>query len=110
MAIKGHVTLFTYSLTRNRIYFWESLFYSSFVAIGFNAQNMDQLLSSRAPQAFNESVRWHPDLKLHAGAIQPGTRILYFWILPERALSFPLNKGNEGSEKLIESEKVVWNL
>ena len=45
-----------------------------------------------------------PDLKLHAGAIQPGTRILYFWILPERALSFPLNKGYEGSEKEMERQ------
>ena len=33
-----------------------------------------------------------------------GTRILYFWILPERALSFPLNKGNEGSEKEMERQ------
>ena len=56
--------------------------------------SFSQLLSYRAPEAFNESVRWQPDLKLHAGAIKPGTRILYFlfWILP-------LNKGNEGSKE-----------
>lgn len=55
------------------------------------------------PITFLESssnVQW-PDLKLHAGVIKPGTRIL-------DALSFPLDKGNEGSEEEREKATRLW--
>ena len=73
--------------------------------------SFSQLLSKRDPQAFSESVRWQPDLtpRRRNQARNQDFR-LSSRILPERALSFPLNKGNEGSEEEIESDKVVWNL
>ena len=56
MAVKGHVTFITYYCTRNLIKFWESLFYSRFVAIGLNPQNIDH------PSTFWGKLKKHPCL------------------------------------------------
>ena len=56
MAVKGHVTSCTHSFIWNRKNFWKLFFYSSFVAIGLNPQNIDH------PLTFWGKMKKHPCL------------------------------------------------